>query len=263
MTSICQSLELSIGDVVSIVGAGGKTSLLFRLASELRQIFDQGKVLTTTTTKMMLPAADQCPDTMLAATAEELIRRATTEFNTCRHLWAASHLLATHPQKAVGFPADTIDQLARSDCFQWILVEADGAAHRHLKAPEAHEPVVAEVSTVVIAVVGMAAVGRPLESKWVFRPRHYAAITRIKMGETVTASSVARAALHPLGLFKNSPDHARRILFLNTYGIPEHAQKAATICRSLKDSKTKTIQDIIIGGPKETDGVIEHHQLVG
>jgi probable selenium-dependent hydroxylase accessory protein YqeC len=39
---------LKKGGVISIVGAGGKTALMFRLARELSK--DGGRVLTTTTT---------------------------------------------------------------------------------------------------------------------------------------------------------------------------------------------------------------------
>jgi probable selenium-dependent hydroxylase accessory protein YqeC len=48
--NLTQALALSPGDVVSFVGAGGKTSALFRLADELA---GQGwRVISTTTTRI-------------------------------------------------------------------------------------------------------------------------------------------------------------------------------------------------------------------
>ena len=44
------ALHVQRGDVVAFVGAGGKTSALFRLAHELRA--EGWRVLTTTTTRM-------------------------------------------------------------------------------------------------------------------------------------------------------------------------------------------------------------------
>ena len=44
------ALGVTRGEMVSLIGAGGKTTTLFRLAKELR---DQGcKVMVTTTTKI-------------------------------------------------------------------------------------------------------------------------------------------------------------------------------------------------------------------
>ena len=53
MTSLRQALLLGEGGVISLVGAGGKTSLMFRLAHELSLTGDS--VLTTTTTKIYVP----------------------------------------------------------------------------------------------------------------------------------------------------------------------------------------------------------------
>ena len=60
MASLREGLKLEKGGVVSLVGAGGKTSLMFRLARELSIAGDA--VLTTTTTKIFEPSGDQTND---------------------------------------------------------------------------------------------------------------------------------------------------------------------------------------------------------
>ena len=57
MVSLRDALMLGEGGVISLVGAGGKTSLMFRLAHELEKAGE--RVLTTTTTKIYEPSADQ------------------------------------------------------------------------------------------------------------------------------------------------------------------------------------------------------------
>ena len=57
MTSLGQALMLGDGGVISLVGAGGKTSLMFKLAHELSKTGEP--VLTTTTTKIFEPGPDQ------------------------------------------------------------------------------------------------------------------------------------------------------------------------------------------------------------
>ena len=52
MESLCDVLEVRRG-VTAVIGGGGKTSLLYRLASELRE---RGMVLVATTTRILPPA---------------------------------------------------------------------------------------------------------------------------------------------------------------------------------------------------------------
>ncbi|MCD4678214.1 MAG: hypothetical protein K8S18_19810, partial [Desulfobacula sp.] len=60
--TLIDNLQLNRRGVISLIGAGGKTSLMFCLAKELE---NSGKtVLTTTTTKIFMPTPDQSPVTV-------------------------------------------------------------------------------------------------------------------------------------------------------------------------------------------------------
>src|SRR5262245_56788606 len=51
---LAEALDLRRGEMAALIGAGGKTTTMFRLAKELR---DEGrKVLATTTTKIFKPS---------------------------------------------------------------------------------------------------------------------------------------------------------------------------------------------------------------
>ena len=54
MNSLKEALDIHPKDVISIVGAGGKTTLMFALARELSN--KKGMVITTTTTKIFPPS---------------------------------------------------------------------------------------------------------------------------------------------------------------------------------------------------------------
>ena len=69
-----EALRLEGGGVVSLVGAGGKTSLMYRLARELAGAGQS--VLTTTTTHIYPPSADQCAVCILAPTAGQILEHA-------------------------------------------------------------------------------------------------------------------------------------------------------------------------------------------
>ena len=60
---IIEALCLSNRGVVSFVGGGGKTSLMFRLNGEIPL---SRRVVITTTTKIYMPAADKYPAVMLS-----------------------------------------------------------------------------------------------------------------------------------------------------------------------------------------------------
>jgi probable selenium-dependent hydroxylase accessory protein YqeC len=64
---------LTEGGVVSIVGAGGKTSLMFRIARELSQAGES--VLTTTTTKILMPGKDQSARVIVSDSLGEFLNK--------------------------------------------------------------------------------------------------------------------------------------------------------------------------------------------
>jgi len=99
------ALLLKGGGVVSLVGAGGKTSLMFRLAQELSAAGET--VLTTTTTRIFMPEEGQSRCVILADTAEKILERAAPELNEHRHLTAAAGL-SVDPGKLAGLTVDDL-----------------------------------------------------------------------------------------------------------------------------------------------------------
>jgi probable selenium-dependent hydroxylase accessory protein YqeC len=209
---LADALLLAGGGIVSLVGAGGKTSLMYRLARELA---GSGRtVLTTTSTRIYPPAADQCALCILAPTAEGILERAARALKEHRHMTAAA---GRDPDsgKLFGLAPEEIDRLASSRVFDWIIVEADGAAGRPLKAPAAHEPVIPSGSGWVVGMVGLQAVGNPLTDQWVFRPEIFARITGLAPGAAITEEAVAACLAHRSGVLKGAPAACCCLAFLN------------------------------------------------
>ena len=129
--------------VVSLVGGGGKTTLLYGMA---RLCAAEGqRVLVSTTTHIQRPSANYAPD--------EAVRDA---------LWqAGTYAVAGSPAEngKLTQPPGLSGWMAGADT---VLLEADGAKHRPCKAPAAHEPVLLPKSDIVLAVAGLSALGRPL-----------------------------------------------------------------------------------------------------
>ncbi len=255
--SLLESLALHGRGVVSFSGAGGKTSLMFRLAKELSKIGEP--VLTTTTTKIWMPTSNQSPAVIFAVSSQELLLKAKNIFQIHRHFSAGAGQVDSS-KKILGFPPDIVDELWYSGEFQWILVEADGAAGRAIKVPGPGEPVIPNCSTMVIGVVGLDAIGKPLDNRSVFRPEIFSTITGLAMGEPLTESVVAAAILHKEGMMKGAPTHADRLLFLNKADRPGALERARKISVHLHKKAEKIgLKRVIIGQAEHEPPVVEFH----
>jgi probable selenium-dependent hydroxylase accessory protein YqeC len=244
MGSLRNALGLERGGVVAIVGAGGKTSLMFRLARELSAEGDT--VLTTTTTRICMPTVEQSAEVIVAEAAEEVVSRAAGRLRHRRHITAVAGR-SGDPAKRTGYPTGDIERFERSGLFRWILVEADGAAGLPLKAPAAHEPVVPACTRWLAGVVGLSALGHPLADDRVFRPGLFSSLTGLPLGEPVTAQSIVALVLQEQGLFQYAPPGARRLVFLNQADAPGGPAAARRICELLEREAGAGISRVILG----------------
>lgn len=145
--------------VVSVTGAGGKTSLIWRLAEELRE---RGRrVIVTTTTHM---AWEEGRDWVDAETdgnrlsGETLSRIARLLEEGCC-VWTGRRM----GEKISG-------PLLSDESLRWVeqlsaladvvLVEADGSRRHPVKVPASWEPVIPPCTTLVAAVAGLSCLGR-------------------------------------------------------------------------------------------------------
>jgi probable selenium-dependent hydroxylase accessory protein YqeC len=240
--------------VLSLTGSGGKTSLMFNLA---RLLVRSGKtVLTTTTTKILVPTAEQSETVLIGADPQTLLRQAAACLDTSRHLTAASATLSDNTGKLIGFTPEAIETFAESALFDWILVEADGSAHRPLKAPAAHEPVIPPNTTVLVAVAGLEVLGEPLTEELVFRSELAADLMELAAGDTITEAAVVRLFAHPFGAFKSAPTNARRFIFLNKADDRERQARAAFMAELIGQLSPAIAEALIVGQAR--DGIRVH-----
>ena len=244
MPSLRQSLQLSKGGVISLVGAGGKTSLMFRLARELSGQGDA--VLSTTTTKIYMPRRKLSSVVMISGSAGDLATEARKILRQKPHILAGSRRIPFQ-NKLKGFTAETIDQIWHSGVFRWIVVEADGAAGKSLKAPAGHEPVIPQCTRWVIGIVGLNAVGKPLTEKWVFRPQLVSKITGLAHGASITEAAIAEVLTNANGIMKGFPEQAKRYAFLNQVESQERLEAGRRIAEMVCSNKAAGFTGVLIG----------------
>jgi probable selenium-dependent hydroxylase accessory protein YqeC len=244
MFSLRHSLRLKKGGVISLVGAGGKTTLMFRLARELSGQGDA--VLTTTTTKIYMPARQQSSAVIVAECAKEVLQQVRMHLKHHRHISAGSRIL--HFQdKLKGFPSSVIDDIWQSGIFRWIIVEADGAAGRPVKAPATHEPVVPKCTKWVVGMVGLEAVGKPINARWVFRPQLVSQITGLAGNAILTESAIVDLFIDQNGILKDAPAGAIRLAFLNQADSREQLESGREIAQALVRQQMSGLTRILIG----------------
>ena len=258
MTSLKQALLLKDGGVISLVGAGGKTSLMFALA---REFIEAGMtVITTTTTKIYVPSQKQSAHIATSESVEDILSQARNLVKKYPHVTTAAGY-STDNRKLIGLSPESVDVLRESDLFQWIIVEADGAAGKTLKAPAPHEPVIPESTRTLVAVSGLNAVGKPLTDQWVFRPEVFSMLTGLKIGDPVTETAIIDVLIHKNGMMKGAPVHAEKIAFFNQTEKPNKTASGKAIFDLLLTKSKTGLKRAILATLIEDPQVIDYIDL--
>ena len=208
MTALLHALGLGRGDVVAVVGAGGKTTLVYRLAAEAREA--GLRVIVTSTTHMgTLPEEITGPVLL-----EEEGDVGTRLGQVMRETGYATVLgRRERPDKIVGLGGPRVDDLVGS--ADLLVIEADGARGRSLKVPAGHEPVIPSSTTAVVVVAALDVLGQPLDEALVHRVELVAAATGRSPGQIVDEDTVASALAHAEGYPSRIAPGTRSAVFLN------------------------------------------------
>ncbi|MGZ3675701.1 MAG: selenium cofactor biosynthesis protein YqeC, partial [Ktedonobacterales bacterium] len=195
----------------AFVGAGGKTTAIFQLARQMA-----APVIVTATTHMgawQIPLADQ-----------HIIAHSPTDLAA---LEPRGVTLVTGP-----LGEDDRTQAVSEEVLLWLrdmsvarhiplLIEADGARQKPLKAPAPHEPAIPAFVDLVVAVAGLSALGKPLEEDVVQRAEVFAGISGLSSGERIGAEALTRLLISSRGGCKNIPENARGVVLLNQADTPD------------------------------------------
>ena len=133
--------------VITVVGAGGKTTLIETLAEELKLKGEH--VLVVTTTHMEAHPRYR----VLSGHMDDIL----TMRDSCGICYAGT---PAGPQ-SMKWLGDTLYR-ALLPKFDYVLNEGDGAKRHPFKTPASYEPVLLDETDLVLVVAGMRAIDRPL-----------------------------------------------------------------------------------------------------
>ncbi len=224
-----------------IVGAGGKTTLMFTLARLLLRRGDT--VITTTSTRILEPDGQQSPAVLLSPRPPGDLARIARALARWKHITLA-RARDSGNGKLLGFSPAQLDDLWDSGLARHLLVEADGSAGLPFKFPSSREPVVSSRTGTLLVVVGARCLGSPLDGLHVHRASLLRSSLGIRGASQVTAGMVARAMLHPDGYLRALPPGARLAVVLSTG--PATTGAAVAIARALAERDREGLVDRIL-----------------
>lgn len=214
-TDIVDALGARDGTVCA-VGAGGKKTTLYSLARRL----DRAVVTAT----VRIPIFDA-----------HVARVAVTEDPAAALAGAADDdwPLGLVPEREFedryrGYDPETVAAVADAHDGP-VLVKADGARMREIKAPAEREPQIPSNADTVVPIASARVVGTPLTEERVHRPERVAAIAGLEVGETITAEAVGRVLASEDGGLKGVPDGATAIPLVNKVDDDELAGTAREV----------------------------------
>ena len=216
LAQLAQALQVERGELISLVGGGGKTTTLFTLGEQLA-----GTTVLTTTTKMGAEQSSDYP-TLIDPTDGDLRARLET-------VGRALAWKAADDRRAIGVSGET--------CDRWftiadnVVVEADGSRKRPFKAPADHEPVIPAATTLLVACIGARAFGRPI-SESCHRPDLVAALAECSIHDTLTPERATSVLLHQNGSLKGKPSDSRYVIALHRV-TPSDADLTSRLADSL------------------------------
>ncbi len=236
---LSDALRISSRLSCAFVGAGGKSALMGRVAAELA---GELPVVLSTTTRIALHQRQLATHHLILQDKVEL--PALRPFLESPGTILLTGRVAPGEPKWLGLDPSILELVRRlvSQAGGVLLVEADGARGRSVKAPAEHEPVIPAFTDLVVLVAGIDAVGQPIRSAIVHRPERVAALLGVPETERLTPAALGRVISSGEGGLQSVPRAAEVRAALNKVetdsGEADARQVAAQV---LKESRVRAV----------------------
>ena len=248
--TLAKALRTESSPCVAFIGAGGKTTAMFQLARQLPT-----PVIVTATSHLgvwQIPFADKHIITDTPAALEDI-----------EHGLQGVILVTGSMDRERTRPVNNnlLDWLRQFCGYHSIplLIEADGARQKPLKAWAEHEPPIPSFVEQVLQVVGLSGLGKILNDEPVHRPKLFSRLSGLQIGEVITPDALIRVLEHPEGGLKNIPAGARRVALLNQADTFELQAFAHGMAQPL----LSTYHSVVISNLKEEKIFAVHEPIAG
>jgi probable selenium-dependent hydroxylase accessory protein YqeC len=207
--------------LVCVVGAGGKKTTLYALANRL------DRAVVTATVRIPI-FDDEVAAVRVTRDPVDVLRTATE--------WP----LGLVPERErddryLGYDRETVTAIRATPGHGPVLVKADGARTRLLKAPAEREPQIPATADTVIPVASARVVGKPLHEDHVHRPERVAELTDLDPGDPIGPEDVGAVLASRLGGRKGVPPSATVVPLVNMVDTDELVETGRAIAAAVHD----------------------------
>jgi len=179
-------------DVISFVGGGGKTTIMFNVALAASKL--GLKVLVSTTTKIFIPESHYYEKIVLRETIQgDMIGR-------CAGITVFGRRLSKG--KIVDTSEKDLKEYMESEDFDLVLIEADGSRRKSLKAYKEYEPLVPRYSNKVFAVISLDSIGVAIDERYIYNSKRISKILSKVEGSVITREDIVDIIKSKDGLFE-------------------------------------------------------------
>lgn len=242
------------GDVVAFIGAGGKTSALIGLGYEL---YEQGwRVLTTTTHVIDEEQLQLMPHVMRYDANPEAISAALSEHS---FVFLYDRIASG---KVYGPNVEWTHQLLDTIDSDVLLIEADNAEGRPLKASYSDEPFVPSEASLIIPIASLSALNQPLDDEHIYNSEAMIEKYGFYPGSTVRSPWIAQVLRdEELGL-RGIPEKSRIVVYINQTPEKGYLRSRARLIAKLA-LKESRIHAVALGSVRASNPVYELQRSVG
>lgn len=227
MKTLIDLFNIKKGDIISIVGTGGKTTLLYQLGKELKS---QCRVLLTTSTKIIKPS-DENYDYIYTCMEDYISDRIYRK----NGITVLSKSINNENQKLLGI--DDVDLELVINDYDVIVIEADGSRNLPLKGWKKHEPPILLRTNKTIGVFPIYILGEKISRDKIYGYEEFEIFLGNK--DNIDNEVVGKICSHRNGVFKNSKGEL--YFYINAADTDEDLNKAFKLAEYLKN--------FIVGNP--------------
>jgi probable selenium-dependent hydroxylase accessory protein YqeC len=242
------ALGVTRGEMAALIGAGDKTTTMFRLAKELH---DQGwKILITTTTQLVKPTKPHIDRLFLVDELQALV-------DACAGIAAPVVIGAacgvSQEGKLLGMPVTWLDRLNQDQAFDAILVQADGATRSLLKIPSEGEPLIPQSCQTTLWIVAVKVLGKSFTDDWVAHSTKARDLLGLPANAYVSEDILIQLLEHQDGCLKGIPAASRKVALINRADSPAEMTAAQELGKKLQ---TQGFERVVITSYASTEPVI-------
>ena len=247
---LAKALRAGSTPCVAFIGAGGKTTAMFQLARQLP-------------TPVIVTATSHLGIWQISFADKHIISETPAPLEEIEH-GLQGVILVTGPideDRTAPINDDLLNWLHQFCGYHSmpLLIEADGARQKPLKAWAEHEPPIPLFAEQIVQVAGLTGLGKLLNDENVHRPELFSKLSGLNIGEPITSEALVRVLVHAEGGLINVPAGARRVALLNKADTPELQAVAHGMAQPLNSA----YHSVIVSNLKKQEVYAVHEPIAG